>query len=178
MWRGRRSCLCYLVLRELLDSDKRRTMGDEFGLICEEQQLSFEKQICFSLYSAANAIVRAYRPLLAELDLTYLQYMVMLILWEKDAVSVTTLGNKLHLDSGTLTPLLKRLEAKGLIKRRVSAKDERVKIMDLTAEGRSLRIKAKDIPNTILCKTSLPFAELELLKKQCEHLICTLDKPS
>src|SRR5690606_2989716 len=104
------------------------------------------KQICFSLYSAANAMVRAYRPLLAELDLTYLQYMVLLILWEQDGISVTALGSKLHLDSGTLTPLLKRLESKGLIKRKISSKDERMKCLFLTDSGKVLRSRAIDIP--------------------------------
>jgi DNA-binding MarR family transcriptional regulator len=143
-----------------------------------EQQLDFDKQICFSLYSAANAMVRAYRPLLAELDLTYLQYMVLLILWEQDGVSVTSLGNKLHLDSGTLTPLLKRLEAKALISRHISAKDERMKCLFLTDEGKALRQKAKDIPQKILCKTSLPIEDLQALKQQCDHLLCALDEPA
>jgi DNA-binding MarR family transcriptional regulator len=141
-----------------------------------EESLNFEKQICFSLYAAANAMVRAYRPLLAELDLTYLQYMVLLILWEQDGISVTHLGSKLHLDSGTLTPLLKRLETKGLIKRKVSQKDERVKCLFLTDAGCALRTRAIDIPRKILCKTSLPLEELQALKQQCDHLLCTLSE--
>lgn len=144
-------------------------MGDK------TETVSFDKQICFSLYSAANAMVRAYRPLLAELDLTYLQYMVLLILWEQDGISVTTLGNKLHLDSGTLTPLLKRLEAKGLINRKVSSKDERVKCLFLSEAGQVLRQKATDIPQKILCKTALPLEDLQNLKQQCDQLLCSLD---
>lgn len=144
-------------------------MGDK------TETVSFDKQICFSLYSAANAMVRAYRPLLAELDLTYLQYMVLLILWEQDGISVTTLGNKLHLDSGTLTPLLKRLEAKGLINRKVSSKDERVKCLFLSEAGQVLRQKAMDIPQKILCKTALPLEDLQNLKQQCDQLLCSLD---
>lgn len=136
----------------------------------------FEKQICFSLYSAANAMVRAYRPLLTELDLTYLQYMVLLILWEQDGISVTALGNKLHLDSGTLTPLLKRLEVKGLIRRKISSKDERVKCLFLSDAGQALRQKATDIPQKILCKTALPLDDLQNLKHQCDQLFLSLEK--
>lgn len=158
-------------------------MGDKVGTVNIQQQqesideqLNFDKQICFSLYSAANAMVRAYRPLLAGLDLTYLQYMVLLVLWEQDGISVTTLGNKLHLDSGTLTPLLKRLEAKALLRRHISSKDERVKCLFLTNDGKALREKAKSIPAQILCKTSLPFEELQSLKEQCDHLLCSLEE--
>ena len=120
-------------------------------------------------------MVRAYRPILAELDLTYLQYMVLLVLWEQDGISVTTLGHKLHLDSGTLTPLLKRLEAKALLKRHVSSKDERMKCLFLTEAGKALRDKAISVPGQILCKTSLPYEELQALKQQCDHLLCALE---
>ncbi|MDG2681368.1 MarR family transcriptional regulator, partial [Vibrio parahaemolyticus] len=82
-----------------------------------EEKLLLENQVCFPLYSAANAVIRAYRPLLDALDLTYSQYLVMMVLWEKDGTSVKELGSQLHLDSGTLTPLLKRLEAKGFVSR-------------------------------------------------------------
>ncbi|CAG9296338.1 hypothetical protein CEDIAZO_01487 [Celerinatantimonas diazotrophica] len=93
----------------------------------DDEGLLLDNQVCFALYSAANAIVRAYRPLLIELDLTYLQYLVMMVLWQSNGINVKTLGEKLHLDSGTLTPLLKRLEGKKLVQRRVSQRDERVK---------------------------------------------------
>jgi len=90
--------------------------------------LCLENQVCFSLYSAANAMVRAYRPMLDKLDLTYPQYLVMLVLWQEQGISVKTLGDKLFLDSGTLTPLLKRLESKGLVSRGRSEQDERVRV--------------------------------------------------
>lgn len=136
--------------------------------------LSFDKQVCFSLYSAANAMVRAYRPLLKSLDLTYLQYIVMMVLWEEDRISVSSLGHKLHLDSGTLTPLLKRLEAKGLLLRKVSQKDERVKGLHLTDAGWALKDKAVDVPEKILCKTKTSYAALQQLKIQCDQLLTTL----
>jgi DNA-binding MarR family transcriptional regulator len=137
--------------------------------------LDFDKQICFSLYSAANAMVRAYRPLLQGLDLTYLQYIVMMILWKEDGISVSSLGQKLHLDSGTLTPLLKRLECKGLLLRKVSKKDERVKCLFLSDSGRSLKEKASQIPEKILCKTSVSFESLQQLKLQCDEILCSLN---
>lgn len=156
-----------------ISSDEQSSPGEKTSA---DKQMSFDKQICFSLYSAANAMVRAYRPLLAALDLTYLQYMVLLILWEQDGISVTTLGNKLHLDSGTLTPLLKRLEAKGLISRKISSKDERVKCLFLSEAGHALRQKATDIPQQILCKTALSLEELQRLKQQCDQLLCSLEQ--
>ena len=140
-----------------------------------EDALNFDKQICFSLYSAANAVVRAYRPLLNSLDLTYLQYIVMMVLWEEQGVSVSLLGNKLHLDSGTLTPLLKRLESKGLLVRKVSEKDERVKCLFLTDTGKALKSRASSIPEKVLCKASLPLDSLLQLKNQCDQLIEAFD---
>ena len=97
-------------------------------------QLLFDKQICFPLYSAANAMVRAYRPLLAELDITYLQYMVLMVLWQESSLNVRELGQRLTLDSGTLTPLLKRLDSKGLVERKRSIEDERVRVISITKQ--------------------------------------------
>lgn len=136
--------------------------------------LLLENQVCFPLYSAANAIVRAYRPLLNELDLTYVQYLVMMVLWQDDGISVKVLGEKLHLDSGTLTPLLKRLESKGLVRRKRSEKDERIRILSLTTEGRNLKAKAQSVPDAMFCKINLSVDELVSLKSLCEKLIATL----
>lgn len=143
-----------------------------------EDALDFDKQICFSLYSAANAMVRAYRPILSSLDLTYLQYIVMMVLWEKQGVSVSLLGNKLHLDSGTLTPLLKRLEGKGLLLRKTSEKDERVKCLFLTESGKALKAQASAIPEKVLCKVNMPLDSLLQLKIQCDQLIDAFDQHS
>ena len=91
--------------------------------------LRLDNQLCFALYSASNAIVRAYRPLLDKLDITYPQYLVLLVLWQQDEISLKQLGEQLFLDSGTLTPLLKRLESKGLIRRERNERDERLRVL-------------------------------------------------
>lgn len=110
-----------------------------------------DEQICFAVYSAAHAFNRAYRPFLAELGLTYPQYLVMLVLWEQDDQSVKAIGDRLGLDSGTLTPLLKRLEGNGLILRKRSREDERQVLVELTAAGEALREKAGSAPNPVPC---------------------------
>lgn len=110
-----------------------------------------DEQICFAVYSAAHAFNRAYRPFLAELGLTYPQYLVMLVLWEQDDQSVKALGDRLMLDSGTLTPLLKRLEGNGLILRKRGREDERQVLVELTQAGRALRDKAGKSPNPVPC---------------------------
>jgi DNA-binding MarR family transcriptional regulator len=138
-------------------------------------QLQLENQICFPLYSAANAVVRAYRPLLKELDLTYLQYIVLMVLWEEKSLNVRALGERLRLDSGTLTPLLKRLESKGLVKRMRGQEDERVRIIEITDKGAGLRQGARDIPGELACSIGLPAAQGEQLKALCEQLLAALD---
>jgi DNA-binding MarR family transcriptional regulator len=115
-----------------------------------QKLIRLEDNLCFALYAASRAFTRAYQPLLEPLDLTYPQYLVMLVLWEKDDVSVSDLGERLFLDSGTLTPLLKRLEESGRIKRRRDKNDERVVRIVLTARGRSLRELAKAVPYELI----------------------------
>ncbi|RTR34994.1 MarR family winged helix-turn-helix transcriptional regulator [Shewanella atlantica] len=136
----------------------------------DSNPLSLDNQVCFSLYSAANAMVRAYRPLLNKLDLTYPQYLAMLVLWQHEGISVKTLGDKLHLDSGTLTPLLKRLEGKGLISRGRSEKDERVRVLHITPEGKSLRESAMEVPELMRCKVGTPTQSLVQLKTLCDEV--------
>lgn len=126
--------------------------------------LRLDDQLCFALYTASRAMTRAYQPLLEELDITYPQYLVLLVLWEQDGMRVSGLGERLHLDSATLTPLLKRLEARGLVERRRSAEDERVVEVFLTAEGKRARRKAQDIPEAMLCRAGLSVAELVRLR--------------
>ena len=104
--------------------------------------LLLDHQLCFALYSSSQAMTQLYRPLLTALDLTYPQYLVLLLLWEQDGQSVSDLGERLFLDSGTLTPLLKRMEAKGLLERRRSTEDERRVQIHLKAAGRQLRARA------------------------------------
>lgn len=140
------------------------------------EALRLDNQLCFSLYSASNAMGRAYRPLLDKLDLTYLQYIVMMVLWEHDSVSVKSLGERVHLDSGTLTPLLKRLEAKGLVLRARSEHDERVRVISLTPQGTALRQAAQSVPQAMLCHADLPLEELQALKQACDRLLHQLLK--
>lgn len=120
-------------------------------------------QICRSLYSATNALIRAYRPLLDPLGLTYPQYLVMLALWEKDAVTVTRICQRTRLETGTVTPILKRLEAKGLITRGRSTADERRRVIELTRSGEALKALAESVPTEMACMALLtPEQGLEL----------------
>ena len=134
-------------------------------------ELKFENQVCFPLYSAANAVVRAYRPYLEPLGLTYLQYMALLVLWQSSPLTVKELGQRLHLDSGTLTPLLKRLEGKGLVQRKRSSEDERARLISVTDEGLALRQQAEDIPRQLACSIGLSQAKGRELKRLCEQLL-------
>lgn len=111
--------------------------------------LKLENQMCFPLYAAAREVVKRYRPYLDAIDLTYTQYIALLVLWEERQCSVKTLGEKLYLDSGTLTPVLKSLEAKGFLRRRRSEADERVVLVAITEQGEALREKAAAIPAQI-----------------------------
>ena len=108
--------------------------------------LKLEKQVCFPLYACARETIKLYKPFLDELNLTYTQYITLLVLWEKEQVTVKELGNRLYLDSGTLTPLLKKLEEKGLVDRRRSTADERNLIVSITEQGRALQDQALHIP--------------------------------
>lgn len=111
------------------------------------EQLKLENQLCFPLYAAAKEIVRKYKPVLDELDLTYTQYITMMVLWEKEELNVKELGSILYLDSGTLTPLLKKLETKGYISRNRCREDERNLIIKITEKGDALKDKAVNIPS-------------------------------
>ncbi len=133
--------------------------------------LSLDNQVCFPLYSAANALIRAYRPFLEQLDLTYSQYLTMMVLWEHNGISVKDLGEKLHLDSGTLTPLLKRLESKGYVERQRSAKDERIRVLLLTESGFALKDQANSIPEKMACRFGLELEEMAMLKSLCLKVI-------
>lgn len=115
------------------------------------EHLRLDRQLCLSLYSAANALIRAYGPLLKPLDLTYPQYLVMLALWETEDLSVTEICVRTRLETGTVTPLLKRLEAKGLLRRGRSRADERVRVISLTPRGRDLRAAAEHVPFQMAC---------------------------
>jgi len=118
--------------------------------------LKLDNQICFPLYACAKGIVGKYKPFLDELDLTYTQYITMMVMWEKKKVNVKTLGESLYLDSGTLTPLLKKLQQKGLISRERSTEDERNVDITLTARGEKLRTQAEHIPSRIRDCVDIP----------------------
>lgn len=143
--------------------------------LTDDEKLLLDNQVCFPLYSAANAVIRAYRPLLDELELTYSQYLVMMVLWESDGASVKAIGSRLHLDSGTLTPLLKRLESKGYVTRGRSEEDERVRVLNLTEQGFALHKQAQTIPNAMKCKIDLSLDELLTLKALCEKVLNKLN---
>jgi DNA-binding MarR family transcriptional regulator len=140
-----------------------------------EDYLVLEKQLCFSLYSASHRLVRSYRLLLEPLDLTYPQYLAMLVLWQQPQLNVKELGEQLYLDSGTLTPLLKRLETKGLVSRTRSQQDERVVQISLTAQGKALKAQASHIPMTIFQQSGLPLEQLLELKQSCDLLFKQLE---
>ena len=134
------------------------------------QALLLDNQLCFALYSASLAMTKLYKPLLDELGVTYPQYLAMLVLWEQDGLMVSELGQRLSLDSGTLTPLLKRLEAAGLIARIRAVEDERRVHITLTAAGRKLRTRAQKIPGCILDASECSITELVQLTRQIQEL--------
>jgi MarR family transcriptional regulator, organic hydroperoxide resistance regulator len=123
-------------------------------------------QLCFAVYSTAHAFNRAYKPLLDRLGLTYPQYLVMLVLWERDGLPVRDIGERLFLDSGTLTPLLKRMEAAELIKRTRGTEDERQVLIALTSRGQALREKARAVPKAILAASACSVSELSAMKNE------------
>lgn len=131
-----------------------------------DDPLALDSQFCFALYSASLAMTKAYKPFLEKVGLTYPQYLVMLVLWQRDDVLVKAIGELLFLDSGTLTPLLKRLEASSLIVRTRDETDERQVRITLTKEGRALKRKAHEIPLQVLCASGQPAETLMRLRAQ------------
>ena len=138
----------------------------------EEQNydiLKIENQLCFPLYACARETIKLYKPYLDRLDLTYTQYITMLVLWEKKSVTVKALGERLFLDSGTLTPLLKKLEGKGLVTRNRSKEDERNLIVSITEAGEQMKQEAVTIPAAMA-------ARVKLEPEECKQLYCLLYK--
>jgi len=125
--------------------------------------LKLKNQLCFPLYACSREVVKRYKPFLDKVDLTYTQYIAMMVMWEKKSLNVKELGECLYLDSGTLSPLIKKLEAKGLLTRKRSDKDERNLIVEITAEGEKLRERALEIPIQIMGCTNLSEDEAMLL---------------
>ncbi|TGE13450.1 MarR family winged helix-turn-helix transcriptional regulator [Hymenobacter elongatus] len=136
--------------------------------------LKLENQLCFPLYAVSRMLTKAYQPYLQSLDLTYPQYLVFLLLWEHDELTVKELGEKLLLDSGTLTPLLKRMEQKQWLSRRRDPRDERSVIIGLLPTGRALREQACHIPEQMLTRLGMSAAEFETLRAQLNTLLTQL----
>jgi DNA-binding MarR family transcriptional regulator len=137
--------------------------------------LRLDEQMCFPLYAAANTIIRVYRPLLKPLGLTYPQYLVMLVLWESAPLAVGEIGARLFLDSGTLTPLLKRLELGGLLVRRRDRRDERRVNIVLTVTGRQLKAKARAVPAALACRVLVAPINAQRLRRDLKALIAALN---
>ncbi|WP_026834968.1 MarR family winged helix-turn-helix transcriptional regulator [Eubacterium xylanophilum] len=136
----------------------------------EYEQLLLKNQLCFPLYACGRKIVSAYTPFLKPLGITYTQYIVFMVLWEEESVRVGQLGSTLHLDAGTLTPLLKKLEKEGYVTRKRSKEDERVTVVSITEKGMALKEKCKDIPVELSKQGS------KLTKEETEHLYKLLYK--
>ncbi|GAA5528716.1 MarR family transcriptional regulator [Herpetosiphon gulosus] len=141
----------------------------------EQQGLLLEQQLCFDVYAASRAINKAYRPLLEALGLTYPQYLVMLVLWEHEAQTVKQLGEQLQLDSGTLSPLLKRLESAGFLQRQRRASDEREVEIQLTEAGQALRQQASNVPASIFQAIGLSAAEYLQLKRLLRQVMASVE---
>lgn len=136
-----------------------------------DNHLKLDQQICFSLYAASREIIKLYKPVLDPHGLTYTQYLAMMVMWEEEKTTVKGMGNRLHLDSGTLTPLLKKLEAMGHVTRYRDPKDDRVVIVELTEAGRQLKQNMFDVPKQITCQVQLSTEEAAKLKNQLDDLL-------
>ncbi|WNZ11090.1 MarR family transcriptional regulator [Streptomyces sp. 11x1] len=150
--------------------------GQVAGQVSEEDFLRLDRQICFSLHAASRAFNGVYRVVLKDLGITYPQYLVMLVLWEHGELPVKKLGEHLRLDSGTLSPLLKRLETAGLVRRERSARDERSVVVRPTEEGAALRERALAVPRRIVSATTFDLDEIRDLRDRLDRLTAALDE--
>lgn len=144
----------------------------------EFDHMKLENQLCFLLYASSREMTKQYKPLLEKLNVTYPQYLALLLLWEHETLTVKKMGELLYLDSGTLTPMLKRMEQQGLITRKRSEEDERSVLISLTENGQSLKEKAADIPRTILGLSKQSEEDLKQLKSALYTLLETLHQKS
>lgn len=133
--------------------------------------LRLDNQLCFPLYALSKEVIKQYRPYLDEINLTYTQYIAMMVIWEKEKINVKELGKKLYLDSGTLTPVLKSLEAKGFVTRYRSQEDERLLMVEITAEGIALKDKALEIPRKMVSKIDISFNDAIVMHRQLYNLL-------
>ncbi|MGL4452657.1 MAG: MarR family winged helix-turn-helix transcriptional regulator [Sarcina sp.] len=133
--------------------------------------LKLDNQVCFRLYAASREVIKKYKPLLDKHNLTYTQYLTMLVLWEEEKITVKNIGKRLRLDSGTLTPLLKKLEAMELVIKYRDPKDDRSVIVEVTEKGSKLKNNVKDIPREMLCSVGVPKEELIALKEMLDSIL-------
>lgn len=138
------------------------------------EHLYLDNQLCFSVYTASRLIIQGYQDVLQKMDLTYPQYLAMLVLWEKDEINVSELGFRLRLDSGTLSPLIKKLEKKQFITKERLKEDERIVVLKLTPQGRRLQKEAITVPEKMVCSAGLPLQDLQNLKIKLDQLITHL----
>lgn len=140
------------------------------------KKLKLENQLCFPIYAASRLITQLYAPHFKAFDLTYPQYLVFLVLWEKSPCKVTEIADLLLLDTGTITPLIKRMEQKGWLTRRRSKEDERTVVVQLTTEGKNMEEKFANLPDILLCDVACKKSELESLRNQLKHLVSEMNK--
>lgn len=133
--------------------------------------IKLENQLCFSLYALSREIIRLYKPFLDKYNLTYTQYLTMIVIWENDGINIKEIGNRLHLDSGTLTPVIKKLEAMNLITKHRDCNDDRVVIVELTESGKHLREEVLNVPELVSCQLGLTKEEFDTLKTPIEKLL-------
>ncbi|CUU46024.1 MarR family winged helix-turn-helix transcriptional regulator [Clostridium beijerinckii] len=139
------------------------------------ESIKLDNQVCFSLYAASREIIKLYKPILDKFNLTYTQYIAMLVLWEDEKSTVKDIGRRLHLDSGTLTPLLKKIEGMGLITRYRDTNDDRVVIVELTEKGRLLKDDILEVPREIVCKANISTESAIELKRNLDELLKSLE---
>jgi len=139
-------------------------------------RIKLENQICFPLYALSREVIKLYKPILDEYNLTYTQYITMLVIWEEGKIIFKELGKRLHLDSGTLTPVIKKLESMGLVTKYRNKDDDRVVTVELTEKGRLLREDILEVPEKIYCKFKGDDEKLIALKKQLDELLASIDE--
>lgn len=140
------------------------------------ENLKLKNQLCFALYAATNAITRAYRSRLSHIGLTYSQYLVMMVLWEADGITVKNIAQQLHLDSPTITPLLKRLESAGFVSRQRSVSDERVVNVFLTDAGRTIQTRVAEMQKGVACQTGMAESQFIQLRSTLHDLVDSINQ--
>jgi DNA-binding MarR family transcriptional regulator len=139
-------------------------------------KIKLENQLCFPLYALSREIIKLYQPILSKYNLTYTQYIVMLVMWEEEKINFKALGNKLHLDSGTLTPVVKKLDAMGLIIKYRSKEDDRVVTVELTEKGKQLKDDILEVPDKLFCNFKGDKEKLVMFKTQLDDLLSLLEE--